>query len=39
MNGRDFRQMVKLVPGAWPAATTINCMRTDGNNYQIDRRG
>ncbi|MGD1096194.1 MAG: carboxypeptidase-like regulatory domain-containing protein [Bryobacteraceae bacterium] len=36
MNGRDFRQMIKMVPGASPAATTINGMRTNGNNYQID---
>jgi hypothetical protein len=36
MNGRDFRQMVKLAPGASPATTSINGMRTSGNNYQID---
>ena len=36
MNGRDFRQMIKLVPGASPLATTINGSRTTGSNYQID---
>ena len=36
MNGRDFRQMVKLAPGASPLTTSVNGMRTTGNNYQID---
>jgi hypothetical protein len=38
MNGRDFRQMFKMVPGASPAssAPSINGMRTNGINYQID---
>jgi hypothetical protein len=36
MNGRDFRQMVKMVPGASPSSTSINGSRTNGNNYQID---
>ncbi len=36
MNGRDFRQMIKLVPGASPLATSINGSRTTGSNYQID---
>jgi hypothetical protein len=36
MNGRDFRQMIKLAPGVSPASTSVNGMRTTGNNYQID---
>jgi len=36
MNGRDFRQMLKLTPGVSPASTSVNGMRTSGNNYQID---
>jgi len=36
MNGRDFRQMIKLVPGSSPLATSINGSRTTGTNYQID---
>ncbi len=36
MNGRDFRQMIKLSPGVSPASTSVNGMRTSGNNYQID---
>lgn len=36
MNGRDFRQMVKLAPGVTPNGTSVNGMRTNGNNYQID---
>lgn len=36
MNGRDFRQMVKLAPGVSPATTSVNGMRTSGNNFQID---
>jgi hypothetical protein len=37
MNGRDFRQMVKLSPGVTPnGGTSVNGMRTNGNNYQID---
>lgn len=36
MNGRDFRQMLKLAPGVTPSSTSVNGMRTSGNNYQID---
>jgi len=36
LNGRDFRQMIKLVPGASPLTTSINGSRTTGSNYQID---
>ena len=36
MNGRDFRQMIKLAPGVSPSSTSVNGMRTSGNNYQID---
>jgi len=36
MNGRDFRQMIKLTPGVSPASSSVNGMRTSGNNYQID---
>lgn len=36
MNGRDFRQMLKLTPGVSPATSSVNGMRTSGNNYQID---
>src|SRR5260370_23487274 len=36
MDGRDFRQMLKLAPGVSPAVASINCRRTRGNNYQID---
>ena len=36
MNGRDFRQMLKLSPGVNPANTSINGNRTRGNNFQID---
>lgn len=36
MNGRDFRQMIKLVPGASPVSSSINGSRTTGSNYQID---
>ncbi|HTS78330.1 MAG TPA: TonB-dependent receptor [Bryobacteraceae bacterium] len=36
MNGRNFLQMVKLVPGASPLASSINGSRTTGSNYQID---
>ena len=36
MNGRDFRQMIKLAPGVSPATTSINGGRTRGNNYMID---
>jgi len=37
MNGRNFLQMVKLVPGAVGGGTpSINGMRTTGANYQID---
>jgi hypothetical protein len=36
MNGRDFRQMLKLSPGVSPTSSSVNGMRTSGNNYQID---
>jgi Carboxypeptidase regulatory-like domain len=36
MNGRDFRQMLKLSPGVSPATTSISGSRIRGNNYQID---
>ncbi|MCU1328426.1 MAG: hypothetical protein JWN34_3796 [Bryobacterales bacterium] len=36
MNGRDFRQMIKLAPGVSPSTTSINGGRTRGNNYMID---
>jgi hypothetical protein len=37
MNGRDFRQMLKLAPGVTPnGGSAVNGMRTSGNNYQID---
>ena len=36
MNGRDFRQMLKLSPGVSPSSGSVNGMRTSGNNYQID---
>ena len=36
MNGRDFRQMLKLSPGVNPANSSINGNRTRGNNFQID---
>jgi hypothetical protein len=36
MNGRDFKQMFKLAPGVTPSGTSINGMRTNGANYQID---
>src|SRR4051812_41910032 len=36
MNGRDFRQMIKLTPGVSVATTSINGSRTRGNNYMID---
>lgn len=36
MNGRDFRQMLKMAPGVNPLNNSVNGMRTSGNNYQID---
>lgn len=36
MNGRDFRQMLKLTPGVSPTSTSVNGMRASGNNCQID---
>ena len=36
MNGRDFRQMLKLAPGVSPTSSSVNGMRTSGNNFQID---
>lgn len=36
LNGRDFRQMLKMAPGVNPAGNSVNGMRTSGNNYQID---
>ena len=34
LNGRDFRGMLQLAPGV--AGTSVNGVRTRGNNYQID---
>ena len=36
MNGRDFRQMLKMAPGVNPLNSSVNGMRVSGNNYQID---
>lgn len=36
MNGRDFRQMLKMNPGVSPSSSSVNGMRTSGNNFQID---
>jgi hypothetical protein len=36
MNGREFRQMLKLSPGVSPTSGSVNGVRTSGNNYQID---
>lgn len=36
MNGRDFRQMLKLNPGVNPVGNSVNGNRTRSNNYQID---
>ena len=37
INGRDFRQMIKLSPGVTSAASpSVNGARTTSNNYQID---
>jgi hypothetical protein len=36
MNGRDFRQMIKLAPGASPANSSIDGSRIRGSNYMID---
>ena len=36
MNGRDFRQMLKLSPGVNPVGNSVNGNRTRSNNYQID---
>ena len=36
MNGRDFKQMIKLAPGVTPSGNSVNGMRTNGANYQID---
>lgn len=34
LNGRDFRGMMQLAPGV--AGSSVNGVRTRGNNYQID---
>jgi len=36
MNGRDFRQMLKLAPGVSPTSSAVNGARSNGNNFQID---
>jgi len=37
INGRDFRQMIKLSPGVTSSASpSVNGTRTVSNNYQID---
>src|SRR5215212_11660860 len=34
LNGRDFTRMLQLAPGV--AGTSVNGVRTRGNNFQID---
>ncbi|HTS78327.1 MAG TPA: TonB-dependent receptor [Bryobacteraceae bacterium] len=38
INGRDFRQMIKLAPGVTTSATapSVNGTRFSSNNYQVD---
>jgi len=36
MNGRDFKQMVKLAPGVTSNGSDVNGMRSTSNNYQVD---
>jgi hypothetical protein len=36
INGRDYKQMIKLAPGVTPAGTDVNGMRSTSNNYQVD---
>ncbi len=36
INGRDFRQMLKLSAGVNPLGYSVNGNRTRGNNFQID---
>jgi Carboxypeptidase regulatory-like domain len=36
MNGRNFTQMIKMVPGASPLAASVNGGRTTQSNWQID---
>jgi hypothetical protein len=37
INGRDFRQMLKMSPGVGPGTSpSVNGNRTRGNNFQID---
>lgn len=36
MNGRDFRQMLKLAPGVDPQSSAVNGNRSSSNNWQID---
>jgi len=37
INGRDFRQMIKLAPGVTTATSpSVNGSRTTSNNFQID---
>ena len=38
MNGRDFRQMLKLSPGVSPSSGSVNGMRTSGNNSVFENR-
>lgn len=36
LNGRDFTRMLQLSPGVAANQTSVNGVRTRGNNYQID---
>jgi hypothetical protein len=36
LNGRDFTKMLQLSPGVAATSTSVNGVRTRGNNYQID---
>jgi hypothetical protein len=36
LNGRDFTKMLQLSPGVSATSTSVNGVRTRGNNYQID---
>src|SRR5580700_2809028 len=36
MNGRDFKQMIKLAPGVTSNGSDVNGMRSTSNNYQVD---
>jgi len=36
LNGRDFTKMLQLAPGVSATSSSVNGVRTRGNNYQID---